>query len=363
MYCPKVSMILLSLVTVLFFTACETKEDLTEEKPSVKVVKVLDLNRSVNHDNYFSYPAEIFAFQDVTMAFELDGKITDFYYKEGQRVKKGSVIAKLDDTIYKANYDASEANYNQAKLDFQRYTQLFRSKSVSKSDLDKKKQTLDVTKAKMQIAKKNLEETQLIAEFDGVVAKKMVDDFARVTEKQPIVRLQDTASYKIKFFVPENDIQLLKGEFSTSHISELVNFFITIGNDKETKYDAQLLDISTTAEKVTRTFESTLQMKHQNDITILPGMTAKVTVVVKNGEKNRVFIPFRAVFSDHTKKSFVWVIDENNRVIKQEVMLGELSDEKVEILRGVETASKIVTSGVRFLEPNDEVKEYEKIGD
>lgn len=356
-------MILLSLVTVLFFTACETKEESTEEKLSVKVVKVFDLKKSTGHAHSFSYPAEIFAFQDVTMAFELNGKITDFYYKEGQKVQKGSVIAKLDDTIYKANYDAAQANYNQAKLDYVRYTELFRSKSVSKSDLDRKKQTLDVTKANMQIAKKNLEETQLIAEFDGIVAKKMVDDFARVTAKQPIIRLQDTASYKIKFFVPENDIQLLKGEFTTSHISEVVNFFVTLGNNTDQKYDGQLIDISTTAEKVTRTFESTLLMKHQNDITILPGMTAKVTVVVKNGEKNRVYIPFRAVFSDHTKKSFVWVIDENNRVIKQEVMLGELSNDKVEILRGVETASKIVTSGVRFLEPNDEVKEYEKIGD
>jgi len=222
---------------------------------------------------------------------------------------------------------------------------------------------LDVTKANMQIAKKNLEETQLIAEFDGVVAKKMIDDFARVTAKQPIIRLQDTSSYKIKFYVPENDIQLLKGELTTTHISELVDFFITFGNGNMVKYDAQLIDISTTAEKVTRTFESTLLMKHQDNITILPGMTAQVTVVVKNSKKKKVFIPFRAVFSDHTKKSFVWVIDENNRVIKQKVKLGELTNENVEILSGLEISSKIVTSGVRFLEPNDEIKEYEKIGD
>ena len=358
----QISMILLLIVSVITLTGCETKEEIIEEKSGAKVVKVLNLSESKEEENSFSYPAEVFAFQDVTMAFELNGKITDFYYKEGQKIVKDSVIAKLDDTIYKANYDAAQANYNQAKIDYERYSQLYNSKSVSKSDLDRKKQTLDVTKANMKIAKKNLEETELIAEFDGVVAKKMVDDFARITAKQPIVSLQDTSSYKIKFYVPENDIQLLKGEFSTAHISKLVDFFITFGNEHQVRYTAELLDISTTAEKTTRTFETTVRMKHQDTITILPGMTAQVTVVVRDGLEKRVFIPFHAVFTDQSKKSFVWGIDKNNKVFKQEVILGALSNSSVEIVDGVDNVSKIVTSGVRFLEPNDEVKEYEKIG-
>ena len=116
-------------------------------------------------------------------------------------------------------------------------------------------------------------------------------------------------------------------------------------------------------EKITRTFESTLQMKHQDTLTILPGMTAQVIVVVKNSSEKRVFIPFHAVFTDHTKKSFIWGVNEKNRVFKKEVRLGKLSNNSVEIIGGVDNVSKIVTSGVRFLKPNDEVKEYQKIGD
>jgi len=126
--CKKQISIVFLLVAIIF-VGCDTKEEVIEEKSSVKVVKVFDLKKSTGHAHYFSYPAEIFAFQDVTMAFELNGKITDFYYKEGEKVVKSSVIAKLDDTIYKANYDAAQANYNQAKIDYERYSKLYMEKN------------------------------------------------------------------------------------------------------------------------------------------------------------------------------------------------------------------------------------------
>ena len=222
-------------LSMLLFTACTSEDKNIEEKTSVKTVKIFDLKNSGNFSKSFSFPAEIYAFQDTTMAFELNGKIVEFYYKEGEKVKKGSVIAKLDDTIYKANYNASKANYNQAYDDYKRYEKLLKSKSVAQIEFEKKRQNLQVTKAQMQVAKKNLEETKLIAEFDGVLAKKMIEDFARVTAKQAIVRLQDNSSYKIKFFVPENDIQMLKGEISTNHISSLIDFYVTFANDENKK--------------------------------------------------------------------------------------------------------------------------------
>ena len=354
--------LLICTISMLLFTACTNEDEKIEKKSSVKTVKIFNLKNSENFTRSFSFPAEIYAFQDTTMAFEVNGKIVKFYYKEGQRLKKGSVIAKLDDAIYKANYNAARANYNQALLDYKRYEKLLKSKSVAQIEFEKRRQNLQVSKANIEVAKKNLAETKLIAEFDGIMAKKMVDDFARITAKQAIVRLQDNSSYKIKFFVPENDIQMLKGEVSTNHISSLIDFYVTFANDKNKKYNAKLIDISTTAQKVTRTFEATLQMQIQDDMTILPGMTAEVKAIVKQQEKKRVFIPYNSVFTDDSKKSFVWAVNHENRVYKQELKLGELSGDSIEVISGIDGISKIVTSGLRFLQSNDEVKEYEKIG-
>lgn len=355
--------LVVSILTIVLFSGCFNTQEEVIEKPSVKIVKMLDLKNSGSFLRTFTYPSEVYAFQDSSLAFEVNGKIVKFYYKEGQKVKKGSVIAKLDDTIYKANYNAARANYNQALIDYNRYKKLLESKSVAKVKFEKQRQNLQLTKSAIQVAKKNLDETKLLAEFDGVLAKKMVNDFARVTAKQAIVRLQDNSSYKIKFFVPESDIRKVKGELSIEHISSLVDFYITLGNDTNKKYEAKLINISTTAEQVTRTFEATLQMQLQDNVTILPGMTAQVTAIEKEKHKKRVFIPYKAVFSDNTNYSFIWGINENNRVYKQQIQTGSLSGDFVEVIGGLDGVLKIVTSGVRFLEANDEVKEYEKIGD
>ncbi len=189
----------------------------------------------------------------------------------------------------------------------------------------------------------------------------MVADFARVTAKQPIVRLQNNSSYKIKFFVPESDILQLEGELSPEYISSIANFYVTLGNEKDKKYEAKLIDISTTAEEVTRTFEATLQMQPQKHVNILPGMTAQVKAVAKKQNEKKIFIPYKSVFSDSTKSSFIWVVDKNNEVLKQQIKIGELIGDSVEVIDGLDGVSKIVTSGIRFLEAGDRVKEYKKL--
>lgn len=351
------------VVSAVLLTGCINEKEEVIEKPSTKVVKILDLKNSENFSRSFSYPSEVYAFQDSSLAFEVNGKVVKFYYKEGQKIKKGSVIAKLDDAIYKANYNAARANYNQALADYNRYKKLYESKSVAKIQFEKQRQNLQLTKAAIQVAKKNLDETKLLAEFDGVIAKKMVNDYARITAKQAIVRLQDNSSYKVKFFVPESDIRKVKGELSVEHIESLVDFYITLGNDKDKKYKAKLIDISTTAEKVTRTFEATLQMQVQDNVTILPGMTAQVNVIEKEQHKKRVFIPYKSIFTNTNNSSLIWAVNEDNRVYKQEIKIGNISGDLVEVLSGLDGVSKIVTSGIRFLQNNDEVKAYEKIGE
>ncbi|QKF81314.1 efflux RND transporter periplasmic adaptor subunit [Halarcobacter ebronensis] len=354
----NINIIIGFLISIFIFTGCLDNKGEKIEKEKIKVVKILNLSDSKNIEKSFEYPAQIEAFQDTVMAFEVNGKIVDFYYKEGQKVKKGSVIAKLDDEIYKANYNSAKADYIKANKDYERYKKLYGDKYISKADFEKQKQNNEVTKAALQVAKKNLEETKLIAEFDGVMAKKLVDDFARITAKQAIVRLQDNSSYKVKFFIPESDIFQFKGDLSPEYISSLVKFYVTLGNKK---YEAKLMDISTTAEKVTRTFETTLQMDHQNGVTILPGMTAQVEAVLKESKNNRTFIPYKALFSDESKNDYIWMVNKDNKVEKQKIIIGEVSGDSVEVLEGLKNVSRVVISGVRFLKANDEVKEYEKL--
>lgn len=339
--------ILLVLLVTFLFTACEDKNTEKKiEKQVPKIVKVFDIKNSSSYKKINSYPALVYSLQDTTMAFEVSGKITKFYFEEGDFVKKGSVIAKLDDTIYKANYNSALANFKQAKLDYTRYKSLYESKSIAKRDLEQVKQTLEVNKSNFNIAKKNLEETKLIAEFDGVMAKKFVKDFERITAKQAIIRLQDNSAYKVKFFAPESDILEVESKISEKTASEMVDFFVTVGELKN-KIVAKFVDISTTAEEVSRTFEVTLKINTVKDKNIFPGMTAHVEVINKAETGASVFIPAKAVFANSSRESFVWLVNEENKVLKQKVKVGKLVEDLIEVKDGLNRTSRVVISAVR----------------
>lgn len=352
--------IILILFVSFFLIGCNETEQ-KNNKPDIKIVKIQNLNSDMTVKNFFEYPAQIYPFRNTTMAFEVSGKIVKFNFNVGDYVKKGDIIAKLDNDIFRSNYDTAQTNFNQSKIDYIRYKQLLESKTISISQFEKVKQIYDLAKASFDIAKKNLENTKLIAEFDGIIATKYVDDFERIVEKQKIIELQDNSNYKVKFFIPENDIVQSNKKIRLKDVEKYFDIFVTILGNTDLKYKAKLLDLSTQSEKITRTYEATVLIKKPNNINILPGMTAKVKALKKMDNTIKIYIPFQSIMTNHTNNSFVWIVDQNNSVKKTEIQIGIVKGSLVEVKKGLSQNDKIVTSGIHFLQENDKVEEYQKL--
>ena len=352
--------IIVIVLCSLLLTGCieQDKKEIQKEMP--KVIKVLNLSDIKNFTNSKEYPAQIYSFQNTLMAFEVSGKIIKFNFNVGDKIKKGNIIATLDDTILKANFNSTDATYKKAKLDFTRYKKLYKTKSITQSKLESIKQNLDISKSNYEIAKKNFEDTKLKAEFDGIVAKKYIDDFARITAKQKIVEIQDNSKFKIKFFVPENDIIKAKQK-DVKSINRDINLFVILSSDQDIKYKAKLIDISTKAEAITRTYEATALIPRPKDKNILSGMTAKIKIYRKDILNKKIFIPLNAIFTNSSKNSFVWLIS-NNKVHKKQIQIGKLQKDSIEVLSGLSLEDKIAISGVNLLDENDKIQEYKKLG-
>ena len=130
------NLLLILFVSFLFIGCTDNGKDDIAEVNNAKIVKVLHLFDSKEFKNTYEYPATIYPFQNTVLTFEVPGKITKFNYNVAQRVKKGKVIAKLDDTIYQAKLNSAKATYEKAKLDYTRYKKLFLSKTISKSKIE-----------------------------------------------------------------------------------------------------------------------------------------------------------------------------------------------------------------------------------
>lgn len=321
-------------------------------EPDVLSIKTLTIG-SVGAGIKREYPGQLAAWQNSEMAFEVSGKIVDWRFTEGQAVTAGTILARLDPRDFQAGLKAAEANLTRAKADFERYETLFKKGVASKSELDARTRAYEVSKADFEVAQKKLEDADLVAPFDGVVAKKLVEDFENVQAKSPVLILQDLSKLKIKVAVPESDMTGGRNSQYSLDIEEINRTLkpeIVLTSLRDRVFPARLHELSLTADPVTRTFDATLLMERPNDVVVLPGMTAKAVIYVEADRGSGLSIPANAVWADDDGNTHVWKIDPATMTVSRSpVTVGRLSGDRISILSGVGGGDQIAVSGIQNL--------------
>jgi RND family efflux transporter MFP subunit len=329
-------------------------DDPAPAAPVARPVKILTIgSKGVVETREFS--GTIAAAQHSEMAFEVAGKIVDFPVVEGQVVKKGDLLVRIDPRDMASLADVDTAKVRLAKAEYDRQRKLFEADVSSQQELDRAKRNYEVMIAKSQGSTKGLEDTELFALFDGVVAKKLVKDFENVLAKQSVLILQDTTNLEMEVTIPESDAVTSSVGLTLEQRTARVKPVVIVTSLPDRSFPAVITEYSTTADPVTRTFSATLRFEPPDDVGIKPGMTATVRIQVPPDVQNAVgmsgiSIPASAAITDETGDAFVWLVDPNAMTVKRTpVQLGSLSGERVFVNSGLASGQQIAISGVHHL--------------
>lgn len=326
----------------LLATACGG--EVVEQAPVPRPVKMLDLG-SGGMTGIVEMPGSVSPAQNAEMAFEVGGRIISFPVNESQWVNKGAVLARLDPQDYAARRDREVASRNAARADYERYQELYASDATSLQDLELKRREFEVAEANARTAQKAFGDTYLRAPFEGRVARKLVDDFQTVGAGQTILLLQDDSSLEINIDVPEGTLAEAAVE------GRKIDLEVEVSAHPGRRFPAQIKEIATAADPVTRTFEATLAFDAPDDLTILPGMTARVIVSIETMAGEAGFtIPASAVLSDESGAASVWKVDTGSMEVHQSpVVLGVMSGSTVIVTEGLSLGDRVAVSGVHNL--------------
>lgn len=345
----------------IFVAGCG--EEPVETQPVSRPVKMLKLD-ATGAGEVLEFPGKVSPLQDAEMAFEVEGKIIEFPVDEGQAVKKGDVLARLDPHDFEANLDAKAANERAAKATYERNKAVYKEGVISDQQLDVVRKKYEVAKADADIARKAFEDAVLRAPFSGKVAKKIKGDFKNVKAKEPVLILQDDSNLEILINVPESDAVRMRPGLTLEERRERavrVRPIALITSIPGRTFSLQLREFATTADPVTRTYGVTFSFETPDDVTVLPGMTAKVRLTIpKEDDLSGGFsIPSRAVRTDESGKAFVWIVDVTSmKVRRTPVELGELSGSSIEVLKGLKGGDTIAISGVHQLREEMSVRSF-----
>lgn len=341
------------IVLLMFATATlwgcgeEKKEVKTSVIRPVKTMQISDLQLDVDRN----FPGRVDAVQRAQVSFRVSGKLIKIYVKEGEEVKKGQVLAELEATDYQIALNKSTANYKKAKADYVRGKELIVDGYISRTQFDKLDADFSSAKSNLEQAQQNLKYTKLVAAFDGIIAKRYIDNFEEIQAKQDIFNLSDVSQVEIKIDVPELIMRLSKGP------EDEVSAFASFSDTPDLRFPLTLKEVSTKADPQTQTFEVTMQMDQPKQVNLLPGMTANVQIGLASAELSKhIFLPISAVKGAVDMTPTVFIVNpETSKLEAKAIKVGSMFASNIQVIEGLELGDQVVVAGVSFMREGDQV--------
>ena len=335
-------------VAGMFYYTAYSKDAAAKYNPKAKQVKAITLLKSTNVKTR-SFPGKVRASKRVDLSFEVGGLLTDLPIREGIRVKKGQILAKLDQRNFKNNVLSAKAAFTEAKLNYERQQKLYKEKIIAQSVLDSSKSTYDRALAQLEIAKKNLSDTELAAPFDGIITNRYVENHQKVNSTQKIASLQDMTNIEIAIQIPESI--MVYATPKDLHAKLKVRFDAI----KDHEFEAIVHEYSVDADSQTQTYEVVLLMPTSHEFNFLPGMTATVTssdfIKPTEQKSNAIWLPASAIQGEQdANKTYVYVISANNTAQKKYIEIGAPSKAGIPVISGLQEGEKVIIAGSKYLQ-------------
>ena len=349
------------IVLVLFFLGTENRllfksvsaRDLAE-KNIVQPIPTA-LAKPYLPEQSFRFPGKVKAARRAELSFQIAGQIEQMSILEGQPVRKGELLASLDARHHLYAVRSAKARYQAAKQNFQRVSQLYREKVMSKAQFDAAQSAHDVARAELDIKEKNLADIRLVAPFDGLVAKRYVEKKEHVNKGEAVLLLQDVSGIEVEVQLPE---QLV----ARGGIDILDQLNVRFDANAKRIFPARAMELSLESSRDTLTYALVIKLPSPAGMHILPGMTATVSGVIKPSGltaagNESVVVPVESVVFDPNAHPFVWIIDpETYAARKRPVRIGPMHGNSIEVTKGLSPGELVATAGLHTLDETQRVR-------
>jgi RND family efflux transporter MFP subunit len=288
-----------------------------------------------------TYPAEavVEAVHSATVAAQVQGRVVEVRADAGQRVKKGEVLMRIDAREFAETASAAEAQFIQAKANYERMKNLYAQKFVSSAALDKAEADYKTAQATAGASGASYSHATITAPMSGLVAQRLTELGEMATPGKPLITVYEPKGLRVVASIPQYKLadvrKLRKAKLEFPEAGLWI--------------EATRVEILPTADARSHTVTARLYLP-DNVEGVFPGMAARAHFVTGSGKK--LTVPVKAVVR-RGEVTGVYVIDAQNVPRLRQVRLGEMAGNgELEVLAGVSVGDRVslepIQSGIQL---------------
>ncbi|MDG2491328.1 MAG: efflux RND transporter periplasmic adaptor subunit [Flavobacteriaceae bacterium] len=304
---------------------------------------------SFNH--YVSFQGSIDSDKNILIYPEIPGLLKHVHVKEGQKIKKGTLLAEISDSGLIDQLEQLQLQLKLAKTTFKRQEALWNQKIGSEIQfLQAQTNYFSLEKSVSQM-KDQVAKIRITAPFDGIIDHIVADQGSNLAPGMtPVLRIVNLDQMKVTAEIPEIHISNIKTNTSAKIYVPVIN----------AEYNETVNSVGNFINPNNRSFRVEISINNKNG-TLKPNMTAEIEVN-DYGNPNAILVPIKNILENQDGASYVYklVPEEASKniykAIKTFVKLGSTTDNKVEILEGLEAGDRIVEDGIRLVKDQQLVK-------
>ena len=328
---------------LLFAGVCKTNTRSDASLPPSVTVAAVDVLDGI-YD--IEYPGLVKASKEVGLSFKVAGTLSRVYVKEGDRVRKGTLVAMLDTVDYRNQLNATTAEYEAVMAEAGRVVDLFQGDATTRSNYDKAVAGMRQIESKLKYHQNQLDYCYLRAPVDGVVGKCRFHEHENVSAGMQVIQMLGSGSPEVEIHI--SDIIYINRE-RISGFSACFSIY--------PGHEFSLVPLSwAPSANANQLYTVRLKIDNPDNLQILQGMNVSVTAHVATGSAT-FSVPSRSVFHDG-EGEHVFAVGENGTVFSKRVKVLEIRGDGTTRVDSEDLTRDdlVITSGISRIKEGDNVR-------
>jgi len=338
----RLSSAVILLLSLFLFSCGGNKTEEKNNNQKLPLVKVQEVKPG-HFAEKFTVVGIVKPFASAKISSEEGGLILSIVKDKGDYVSKGQIVIRLKKDVQTATYDQMVAQYELAKLNFEKQQQLYEDNATTEIAYLTAKWQLEAAAKGLDVVKSHISTGFIRSPISGVVDDKFMNEGEMSVPSVPILSVVDVSRVKISAGVPERYVeQISKGQ----------EVKITVDVLSGQEFSGKISYVSPTLSQGSRTFE--IEIIINNKLRQLkPEMSTNIELS-KSERDNVIAIP-QDYIVDYGDEKYLFVL-EDGIAKKRDVVLGGRNGNLVLVRSGLNTGDKLITEGFQSLNDGDKVK-------